>query len=136
MYDEVKVIGIGLLGFLDVEKGVIIYILNFLFNNFNLVELLNKKFGVFVYLDNDVNVVVIGEYMFGVGRGIKYVVFFIVSIGVGGGVVLDGKIYRGYIFNVLEIGYMIVVLDGLRCNCGNIGCVEVILLGIVIVKRG
>lgn len=135
-YDEVKAIGIGSPGPLDAEKGVIIHTPNLPFNNFNLVEPLNKKFGVPVYLDNDANVAAIGEYMFGAGRGTKHVVFFTVSTGVGGGAVLDGKIYRGHTSNALEIGHMTVAPDGPRCNCGNIGCVEATSSGTAIAKRG
>ncbi|AOR24702.1 ROK family protein [Clostridium taeniosporum] len=135
-YKDVKSIGIGSPGPLDAEKGVIIYTPNLPFKNFNLVDPLNKKFEVPVFLDNDANVATIGEFMFGAGRGAKNVLFFTVSTGVGGGAVLDGKIYRGHTSNALEIGHMTVNPDGPRCNCGNIGCVEAISSGTAIGKRG
>lgn len=135
-YEEIKGIGIGSPGPLDAEKGTIIYTPNLPFNNFNLVEPLNKKFGVPVFLDNDANVAAIGEYMFGAGKGAKDVVFFTVSTGVGGGAVLNGKVYRGHTSNALEIGHMTVAPDGPRCNCGNIGCVEATSSGTAIAKRG
>ena len=135
-YEEIKGIGIGSPGPLDAEKGTIIYTPNLPFKNFNLVEPLNKKFGVPVFLDNDANVAAIGEYMFGAGKGAKHVVFFTVSTGVGGGAVLNGKVYRGHTSNALEIGHMTVAPDGPRCNCGNIGCVEATSSGTAIAKRG
>ena len=135
-YEEIKGIGIGSPGPLDAEKGTIIYTPNLPFKNFNLIEPINKKFGLPVFLDNDANVAAIGEYMFGAGRGAKNVVFFTVSTGVGGGAVLNGKIYRGHTSNALEIGHMTVAPDGPRCNCGNIGCVEATSSGTAIAKRG
>lgn len=135
-YNDIKGIGIGSPGPLDAEKGVIIYTPNLPFKNFNLVDPLKKKFGVPVFIDNDANVATIGEFMFGAGRGAKNVVFFTVSTGVGGGAVLDGKIYRGHTSNALEIGHMTVNPDGPRCNCGNIGCVEATSSGTAIGKRG
>jgi len=74
--------------------------------------------------------------MFGAGKGAKNVVFFTVSTGIGGGAVLNGKIYRGHTSNALEIGHMTVAPDGPRCNCGNIGCVEATSSGTAIAKRG
>ncbi|ACD22098.1 ROK family protein [Clostridium botulinum] len=135
-YKDIKAIGIGSPGPLDAEKGVIIYTPNLPFKNFNLVDPLNKKFEVPVFLDNDANVATIGEFMFGAGRGAKNVLFFTVSTGVGGGAILDGKIYRGHTSNALEIGHMTVAPDGPRCNCGNIGCVEATSSGTAIGKRG
>lgn len=135
-YKDIAGIGIGSPGPLDAEKGIIIYTPNLPFKNFNLVDPLKNKFGVPVFLDNDANVAAIGEYMFGAGRGAKDVVFFTVSTGVGGGAVLNGKVYRGHTSNALEIGHMTVAPDGPRCNCGNIGCVEATSSGTAIAKRG
>ena len=135
-YEDIKSIGIGSPGPLDAEKGTIIYTPNLPFKNFNLVDPIKNKFGVPVFLDNDANVAAIGEYMFGAGRGAKHIVFFTVSTGVGGGAVLNGKVYRGHTSNALEIGHMTVAPDGPRCNCGNIGCVEATSSGTAIAKRG
>ena len=135
-YEDIAAIGIGSPGPLDAEKGIIIYTPNLPFKNFNLVDPLKNKFGVPVFLDNDANVAAIGEYMFGAGRGAKDVVFFTVSTGIGGGAVLNGKVYRGHTSNALEIGHMTVAPDGPRCNCGNIGCVEATSSGTAIAKRG
>lgn len=135
-YKDIKGIGIGSPGPLDAEKGTIIYTPNLPFKNFNLVEPINKKFGAPVFLDNDANVAAIGEYMFGAGKGAKDVVFFTVSTGIGGGAILNGKVYRGHTSNALEIGHMTVAPDGPRCNCGNIGCVEATSSGTSIAKRG
>lgn len=135
-YKEVKAIGIGVPGALDIEKGVILFTPNLPFKNFNVVEPLKKKFEMPVFIDNDANVATIGEYMFGAGKGAKNVIFFTVSTGVGGGAVLNGNIYRGNTSNAMEIGHMTVAPGGPRCNCGNIGCVEATSSGTAIAKRG
>lgn len=134
--EEVKAIGIGSPGPLDSAKGMIICTPNLPFVNFDLVTPLKEKFNTDVYLDNDANVATIGEYMFGAGKGSKNCVFFTASTGVGGGAIIDGKIYRGSTSNALEIGHITVAPFGPRCNCGNIGCLEALSSGTAIGKRG
>lgn len=134
--DKVRAIGIGSPGPLDAKTGVIITTPNLPFKNFNLVSPLKEKFGVPVYLDNDANVAAIGEFMFGAAKGTENMVYFTVSTGVGGGAVLNGKVYRGNTSNALEIGHMTVLPNGPRCNCGNIGCLEAVSSGTAIGKRG
>ena len=134
-YDDIKGIGIGSPGPLDAKTGVIITTPNLPFKNFNLVKPISEKFNIPVFLDNDANVAAIGEYMFGAGKGADNVVFFTVSTGVGGGAILNGKVYRGHTSNALEIGHMTVAPEGPRCNCGNRGCVEATSSGTAIARR-
>ncbi|WP_160680746.1 ROK family protein [Clostridium sp. C8-1-8] len=134
--EEVKAIGIGSPGPLNAKTGIIITTPNLPFKNFDLVSPIREKFQVPVYLDNDANVAAIGEFMFGAGKGTENMVYFTVSTGVGGGAVLNGKIYRGNTSNALEIGHATVAPDGPRCNCGNIGCLEAVSSGTAIGKRG
>lgn len=133
---EVSAIGIGLPGALNVEEGIILFTPNLPFKDFNIVEPLKSRFEIPVFIDNDANVATIGEFMFGAGKGSKNVIFFTVSTGIGGGAVLNGKIYRGHTANAMEIGHMTVAPGGPRCNCGNVGCVEAIASGTSIAKRG
>jgi len=133
--DEIKAIGIGSPGPLDAKKGVIITTPNLPFKNFNLIEPIKEKFGVPAYIDNDANVAAIGEYIFGAGKGTENMVFVTVSTGIGGGAVLNGKIYRGNTSNALEIGHMTLEKNGPRCNCGNYGCAEALASGTAIGKR-
>lgn len=134
-YEDIKGIGIGSPGPLDAKQGIIITTPNLPFKNFNLVKPISEKFGVPVFLDNDANVAAIGEFMFGAGKGAENIVFFTVSTGVGGGAILNGKVYRGHTSNALEIGHMTVAPHGQRCNCGNVGCVEATSSGTAIAKR-
>ncbi|GIM27879.1 glucokinase [Clostridium polyendosporum] len=134
--DDIRAIGIGSPGPLDAKKGIIITTPNLPFKNFNLVEPIREKFRLPVYLDNDANVAAIGEFMFGAAKGTENMVYFTVSTGVGGGAVLNGKVYRGNTSNALEIGHTTVVSEGPRCGCGNLGCLEAVASGTAIGKRG
>ena len=134
--DEIEAIGIGSPGPLDAKKGIIITTPNLPFKDYNLVQPLKEKYDIPVYLDNDANAAAIGEYMFGAGKGKESIVYFTVSTGVGGGAVLDGKVYRGHTSNALEIGHTTVDPNGPRCNCGNLGCLEAMSSGTAIAKKG
>jgi glucokinase len=133
--EEIKAIGIGSPGPLDAKKGIIISTPNLPFENFQLVKPISERFGIPTYLDNDANVAAIGEHIFGAGKGTENMVFVTVSTGVGGGAILNGKIYRGSTCNALEIGHTTVEKNGPRCNCGNYGCVEALASGTSIGKR-
>ena len=134
--DEVEAIGIGSPGPLDAKKGIIITTPNLPFKDYNLVQPLKEKYNIPVYLDNDANAAAIGEYMFGAGKGKESIIYFTVSTGVGGGAVLDGKVYRGHTSNALEIGHTTVDPNGPRCNSGNLGCLEAMSSGTAIAKKG
>jgi glucokinase len=133
--DEIRAIGIGSPGPLDAKKGVIITTPNLPFRNFELVKPIFEKFNIPTYLDNDANVAAIGEYMLGAGKGTLNMVYITVSTGIGGGAILDGKIYRGGTSNALEVGHITILPDGPRCNCGNYGCIEAIASGTAIARQ-
>ncbi|NMM62945.1 ROK family protein [Clostridium sp. P21] len=131
---EIVSIGIGSPGPLDAKKGKIITTPNLPFKNFNIVKPVKNKFNIPVYLDNDANAAAIGEYIFGAGKGTDNMIFVTVSTGIGGGAILNGKIYRGNTCNALEIGHMTIEKNGPRCNCGNYGCAEALASGTAIAK--
>ena len=131
---DIKAIGIGSPGPLDVEKGLIVYTPNLPFKNFNIVKPIKDKYKLETYLDNDANVATLGEYMFGAGKGSKNMVFITASTGIGGGAVLNGNLFRGSTSNALEVGHMIIMKDGPRCGCGNRGCAEALASGTAIAK--
>ncbi|MGL5353354.1 MAG: ROK family protein [Clostridium sp.] len=134
--ENIKAIGIGAPGPLDSKHGIIIEPANLPFNNFDLVTPIKEKFNIPVYLDNDANAAAIGEFMFGAGKGTENMVYITVSTGVGGGAILDGKIYRGRTTNALEVGHTTIdPFSNIRCNCGNIGCLEAFASGTAIAKR-
>lgn len=94
---------------------------------------------VFVAAANDANAAALGEYRFGVGRhrpDLREMVYITISTGVGGGVILNGRIFEGAAGMAAEVGHVTVDMNGPRCNCGNIGCVEAIAAGPAIARRG
>ncbi|ERI92236.1 putative glucokinase [Clostridiales bacterium oral taxon 876 str. F0540] len=133
--DCIKAIGIGSPGPLNAKEGIIITTPNLPFKNFQLVKPLVERFNIPTYLDNDANVAAIGEYMLGAGKGTKNMIYMTVSTGVGGGAILDGRVYRGGTSNALEIGHMTIVPDGPKCNCGNYGCIEALASGTAIARQ-
>lgn len=133
--NEVAAIGIGSPGPLDAKKGIIVTTPNLPFKNFQLVQPIEEKFSIPTYLDNDANVAAIAEFMFGAGKGTENMVYITVSTGVGGGAILNGKIYRGSTTNALEVGHTTVFPGGPRCGCGNLGCLEATSSGTAIARR-
>ncbi|MGN0026600.1 MAG: ROK family protein [Clostridium sp.] len=133
--DEIKAIGVGSPGPLDVENGLIVYTPNLPFKNFNIVKPIKEKYKIDTYLDNDANVATLSEYMFGAGKGSKNMVYVTVSTGIGGGAILNGSLFRGSTSNALEIGHITVMKGGPRCGCGNTGCAEALASGTAIMKR-
>jgi glucokinase len=133
--NEVKAIGIGSPGPLDVEKGLIVYTPNLPFKNFNIVQPIKDRYKLDTYLDNDANVATLSEFMFGAGKGSKNMVFITVSTGIGGGAIINGSLFRGSTSNALEVGHTTVMKGGPRCGCGNTGCAEAVASGTAIMKR-
>lgn len=133
--EEVRAIGVGSPGPLDIEKGLIVYTPNLPFKNFKIVQPIKERYEIDTYLDNDANVATLSEYMFGAGMGSKNMVFVTVSTGIGGGAILNGKLFRGSTSNALEIGHITVMQGGPRCGCGNTGCAEALASGTAIGKR-
>ncbi len=130
--DLIRAIGIGSPGPLDVKNGVIIETANLPFKNFEIVKTIKEEYELPTYLDNDANVATLGEFMFGAGKGTENMVFITASTGIGGGAVLNGKLFRGATGNALEVGHMTVSTEGPRCGCGNLGCAEALGSGTAI----
>jgi len=122
---KVQNIGIGVPGCVDFERGFIYTLVNVPgWDNVPLAKMLEEDFSLPAFLDNDVNVMALGEYHFGAARDGRNVICLTLGTGVGGGVIVDGALYRGSSFTAGEIGHMIIDPDGPLCNCGGHGCLE------------
>ncbi|MGH7594961.1 MAG: ROK family protein [bacterium] len=122
---KIKALGIAFPGPTDFENGVVLDASNFKIKDFPLVRELRKAFKFPVFVDNDVNLGVLGEHWKGVAKGYKNVVGIIIGTGIGGGILIDGKIYRGRNKTAGEIGHMIVDFNNkTKCGCGQMGCFE------------
>ena len=111
-------------GVIDQDKGIVLFTPNLPWRNYDIAGAMRKKFGVPFFVGNDVNLGVLGEYKFGAARGYKNIVGFFVGTGMGGGLVLDGKLFTGNQFKAAEYGHMILDPEGPLCGCGQRGCLE------------
>lgn len=122
---EIESVGIGTPGSCDKENGVILYANNLYFDHVPAVKLINDKIpGVKVYIENDANCAALGEALAGSGRGKKSFIAITLGTGVGGGVILDGKVLAGCNDAGGELGHITIKFDGEQCNCGRVGCFE------------
>lgn len=123
--EDVEYAGIASPGSADCERGVIIYAATLPFLNYPIAEKLSEKTGIKkVYVENDANAAAKGEATFGAAKGYKDSLFITIGTGVGGGIIIDGKVYSGFNFSGAELGHIVIVKDGDECPCGRKGCLE------------
>ncbi len=132
---KISAIGIGAPGPIKSEEGIVVFAPNLGWHNVPLKQSLEHKTGLLTYLDNDVNVGTLGEYAFGAGRGKKSIVGIFVGTGIGGGIIIDGKLFYGSSSTAGEIGHTIIKVGGPKCGCGNRGCLEAIASRTAITKQ-
>ncbi len=120
---DIEAVGIGSPGSVDNANGIIAYACNIGFDNSPVADEFRKYINVPVNLENDANAAAFGEYVKN-GEESPSFVFVTLGTGVGGGIVLDGKIYRGFNGVGAEIGHTVIMVDGIKCNCGRSGCWE------------
>lgn len=120
---DIESIGIGSPGSIDNENGLVVYANNLGFRNAPLRDELRKHIDLPVHLENDANAAAFGEYVVN-GKGAKDVIFVTLGTGVGGGIIIDGKIYKGCNGAGGELGHVILVHEGKQCTCGLKGCWE------------
>ncbi len=121
---DIKSIGIGAPGMLDRENGVIVRSSNINFRNTEIRKLINEQINVPVYVDNDANCAALGEAVSGSTKEVNNSVMITLGTGVGGGVILNKKIYSGFNGHAGELGHTVIVYDGEPCGCGRKGCWE------------
>ena len=120
---DIKAIGIGCPGSVVNETGTIAFSNNIRMENVPLAAMLRKHIDLPVNIENDANAAAFGEYAIN-GKGAKDFVFITLGTGVGGGIIIDGKIYRGFNGAGAELGHMTLIHDGVMCSCGKKGCWE------------
>ncbi|SFI81823.1 glucokinase [Paenibacillus sp. UNC496MF] len=127
-WDQVEGVGIGIAGFLDIPRGFVHKSVNLFFENVPLKDILEEKLEKKVLVNNDANVAALGEAWAGAGRGISDCVCYTLGTGVGGGVIINGKVVEGYKGMAGELGHMAIVpdLEAIQCGCGNKGCLETV----------
>lgn len=131
----VRGIGIGSPGPLDRERGVVLVTPNLGWREVALRDRVAEAVGLPATLDNDANCATLGEWWIGAARGARHVVGMTIGTGIGGGLILDGRLYHGTSDVAGEIGHMTIDQTGRRCGCGNYGCLEAYASGPAIADR-
>ena len=121
---DVGAIAAGAPGVINQDTGVVLFAPNLPWQNYAIKEILEKKFKTPFYIGNDVNVGIFGEWKYGAARGLSNVVGLFIGTGIGGGLILDNRLYTGFDCKGAEYGHMVLNIDGPRCNCGQRGCLE------------
>lgn len=123
--EEVEAIGVGVPGTANHEKGIVEYANNLGFYDTPLVSLLENHFpGKEIWFDNDANAAAWGEYIAGGGRGSSSMIAVTLGTGIGGGIIIGGKLFEGVNYGAGELGHMVIHRNGVECNCGRRGCFE------------
>ena len=122
--EEVMGVGIGCAGVIDSAEGKVVLAKNLFLADFPLVDLLKDKINLPVKITNDANAAALGEAKFGAGKDCKNSILVTLGTGVGGGIVIDGKLFEGNRSAGAEIGHMVIERGGELCSCGRRGCFE------------
>jgi glucokinase len=127
-WEQVAGVGAGVAGFIDIASGTVMFAPNLKWKEVPVKKELEARLGLPVALDNDANVAALGEAWSGAGAGVKNMVAFTLGTGVGGGIIIDGRIYQGFRGLAGELGHIKVVpdLEAIQCGCGQLGCVETV----------
>jgi glucokinase len=133
---EVAGVGVGAAGLTDWRTGVVVLASNLGWRNVPVKERLEQKLdGLRVEVDKDTNVAALAEARLGAGREFEHFLYVTAGTGIGGGLILDGALYRGATGGAGDVGHIVVDPDGPRCGCGGHGCVEVFSSGAGMVDR-
>ena len=133
---ELAAVGAAVPGPLDLDAGLVLNPPNLpSWDRAPVRDVLAEELGCPVFLENDANAAALAEWRFGAGRGFSHLVYLTMSTGVGGGLILDGRIHRGATAGAGEVGHMLVEWDGEPCGCGLRGCLEAYIGGACWTRR-
>jgi glucokinase len=132
---EIVGVGVGAPGPLDTKSGVVLLTPNLGWVNLPLRQIIRDRLGLRAELDNDANCAVLGEWWVGAARGSRNAIGITIGTGIGGGLILEGRLYHGASDVAGEIGHTTIDTEGRRCKCGNYGCLEAYASGPNIAMR-
>jgi glucokinase len=135
---NVAAVGLGIPCTIDRERGVAISAVNLPIHNVPIRDRMRERLGMPVFIDNDANVAALAEHRFGAAKGASDAVMLTIGTGIGGGVIIDGEVYRGATGAASEPGHMVIDFDGPPCqgNCPNHGCLETFASGTALGREG
>ncbi len=122
--DDIPWIGLGIPGTPDNDRGLLVYANNLPFLNTPVRKIINEYIDKPVYIENDANCAALGEIYAGAAQGLDSAVILTIGTGLGGGIIINKKIWSGFNFSGGELGHMLLELDGEQCTCGRKGCIE------------
>lgn len=132
--EDIELIGIGVPGLVDYNSGIIKECVNLGWQNIDICKMLKEKTGKEIFIENDANAAAGGEYLFGIMKDNLNSIFLTLGTGVGGGIILNGKLHRGKNGFAAEIGHMLIGENFYNCACGNNGCFETFASATAIIK--
>ena len=133
---QLNSISIAAAGAIDFDKGLVTLSVNLPgWYDIPLRDLIKEKYRVNTFLINDASAAALGEHRFGAGKGVNNLIYLTVSTGIGGGIIINGKLYSGPCGSAGEIGHMTIDVNGPRCSCGNIGCLEMLASGTAVARE-
>ena len=132
---DIACVGIGAAGYVDSARAHVLFAPNLAWRDLDLKSDIEARVHLPVVVENDANAAAWGEFAFGAGKDVDDLLLVTVGTGVGGGIVLDGKLHRGAFGVAAEIGHMRVVPGGILCGCGNRGCLESYGSGTALVRE-
>ena len=133
---DVLAVGVGAAGLVDATAGILRFAPNLAWRDLPIARRMREALGLPCQVDNDASMAAYGEFRFGAGRGYRHLLLVTVGTGIGGGIVADGRLFRGANGFAAEIGHIIVEPDGPLCGCGNRGCWEQVAAGRAIDRMG
>ena len=129
-------ISIAAAGAIDLDKGLVTSSPNLPgWHDVSLRDIVGEKYRVNTFLLNDASAAALGEQRFGAGKGVNNLIYLTVSTGIGGGIIINGELYSGASGAAGEIGHMAINVNGPRCNCGSIGCLEMLASGTAVARE-
>jgi glucokinase len=130
--------GLGIPCTIDRERGVAVTAVNLPIRNMSIRDEMRERLGIPVFIDNDANLAALAEHRYGAARGSRDAVMLTIGTGIGGGVIIDGELYRGANGAASEPGHMVIEFDGPPCqgNCPNRGCLETFASGTALGREG
>lgn len=121
---EIEAVGVCAAGFVDKQRATVVFAPNLAWRDEPLRDRLQRELDLPVVVENDANAAAWGEFTFGAGEDVEDLLLLTVGTGVGGGIVIDGELLRGGFGMGAEVGHIRMVPGGVRCGCGNLGCLE------------
>jgi glucokinase len=135
---DVAAVGLGIPATIDHDSGVAVSAVNLPLSDLPIRDLVSERVGLPVFVDNDANVAAVAEHLYGAGRGADDVVMLTIGTGIGGGLILNGDVYRGATGAGAELGHTVIDVNGPPCqgNCPGRGCVETLASGTALAREG